>query len=283
MRQILLQIITLAFFLLLASCASIKHKNITYLDSSASLVLDAQEKVPTLSVFEPRQSKAKKPVVIFVHGGNWNSGNKEIYSFIGRNFAKKKVVTVIPGYTLSPIASYDVMAKEIAQAVIWTQKNITTYGGDPEEIYVMGHSAGGHLVALVATNPTYIKNPSQIISGVILDDAAGLDMYSYLQDYPPTASNNYDRTWTKDPAKWKEASPIYYLDKETPPFKIYVGLKTYSSIAKYNEIFLKELHKYQPAVRPTYLDKKHVPMVTQFFWPWTDRYNEIINFIKSIN
>lgn len=283
MRQILLQIITLAFFLLLASCASIKHKNITYLDSSASLVLDAQEKVPTLNVFEPRQSKAKKPVVIFVHGGNWNSGNKEIYSFIGRNFAKKKVVTVIPGYTLSPIASYDVMAKEIAQAVIWTQKNITTYGGDPEEIYVMGHSAGGHLVALVATNPTYIKNPSQIISGVILDDAAGLDMYSYLQDYPPTASNNYDRTWTKDPAKWKEASPIYYLDKETPPFKIYVGLKTYSSIAKYNEIFLKELHKYQPAVRPTYLDKKHVPMVTQFFWPWTDRYNEIINFIKSIN
>lgn len=136
MKQIPLHILTLAIFSLLASCASTKHNNIAYLDSLTLADLNLQEEgVPTLNIFEPRNNTiAQKPVVIFIHGGNWNTGSKEIYGFVGRNFAKNEVVTVIPDYTLSPQASYDVMAREITQAVIWTQDNIATYGGDPGQI-----------------------------------------------------------------------------------------------------------------------------------------------------
>ncbi|GAA0873122.1 alpha/beta hydrolase [Gangjinia marincola] len=263
-------------------CAGKSYKNIDYLANSdipATYKLE-EEHLPSLNVFAPPKAE-NAPVIIFVHGGNWNSGKKETYWFLGRNFAKKDIVTVIPGYTLSPRVNCEVMAKEIAEAVHWTKENIAQYGGDPEQIYVMGHSAGGHLVALISTNPTYLKNPSEYIKGVILNDAAKLDAYSLLQIDPPTAKFDYATTWTTSPTEWKNASPIYYLDEETPTMKVYIGTETYKSILFYNKAFLEELRQYQPDAEGIYLDKKHVPMMSQFVWPWNDRYKEIVEFIES--
>ncbi len=189
------------------------------------------------------------------------------------------MVTVIPSYTLSPNANFDTMAMQIAEALQWTIDNIKTYGGNPEAIYLMGHSAGGHLIALISTNPKYVEDKS-VIKGIILNDAAGLDMKSYLENYPPTTENNYKTTWTTDESKWKQASPVYFLSEDSPDFMIYVGLKTYPSITRQNKTFLEELNKFQPEVEPIYLNKKHVPMMTQYFWPWSGRYDEIVGFIK---
>ncbi|OBX22900.1 MULTISPECIES: alpha/beta hydrolase [Bizionia] len=267
----------LLFSILLCNCASRKIKDVAYL-KSADTKTTMQ---PALNVFEPKNSKAaKNPVVIFVHGGYWTEGDKNTYGFLGRNFAKSDVVTVIAGYTLSPNANYDSMAKEIAQAVNWTVKNIEKYKGDPEQIYVMGHSAGGHLIALIATNPKYLENKN-VLKGVILNDAAGLDMKTYLDKNPPTSEHHYDVTWTKDPANWKDASPIYFMDESMPPFLIYVGEKTYNSIISQNEAFVAKLKTYQPDIEPIFLNKKHVPMMSQFIFPWNKRYDEILQFIKS--
>ncbi|WP_026755865.1 alpha/beta hydrolase [Sediminibacter sp. Hel_I_10] len=270
MRSIRIMILLMA--LVLCSCASQKHKNIAYLNTEAP-----QEDLK-LNVFEPRDLESKRPVVIFVHGGNWNSGNKNTYGFLGRNLAKHDVITVIPSYTLSPQANFDTMASQVAQAFIWTRDHISEYGGDPAQIYLMGHSAGGHLIALVCTNPKYLDNP-KAIKGVILNDAAGLDMYTYLQEHPPTIANNYRSTWTTNPELWKQASPVYHLSEEMPPFMIYVGTKSYESIIRQNATFLNALQEYQPDVTPIYLNKKHVPMMTQYFWPWSNRYDEVLDFI----
>lgn len=268
-------ILCLSMLLSLSSCASKKYKNISYLTENNS----SKEK-PTLTVFSPRNSKHQNnPVLVFVHGGNWNSGDKKLYGFFGRNFAKKGVTTVIVGYTLSPNADYNDMANEVAQAVNWTKENISKYKGNPNEIFLTGHSAGGHLVALVGTNPKYLKDKS-IIKGIVLNDAAGLDMKHYLEEFPPTDQDDYLATWSNNPDKWEDASPIYFLDKSSPPFMIYNGSKTYESIKVSNERFLKELHKFQPDVEPIVLNKKHVPMILQYFFPWSNRYNEIIEFMN---
>lgn len=260
--------------LLMFSCASRKITDISYLTST-------QEETPFLNVFTPRKEATKKlPVVIFVHGGDWNAGNKDIYGFLGRNFAKNNIVTVIPNYSLSPNANYDTMAEQIAQSVQWTKDHIADYGGDEEQIFLMGHSAGGHLIALISTNPKYL-NDINIIKGVILNDAAGLDMKSYLEKRPPTNENNYDVTWTKNRENWKDASPVYFLSESVPPFLIYVGEKTYPSIKLQNQTFLNALQQYQPDVSPIYLNKKHVPMMTQYFFPWSNRYDEITDFIMK--
>jgi arylformamidase len=266
--------------LLYSSCAVKKHGDILYL-SQTKVQIKTDGNIPTLNIFTPRKfTETKLPVLIFVHGGNWNSGNKEMYGFFGRNFAKKDVVTVLPGYTLSPKANYDTMTKQIAQAITWTQKNITDYGGDPKQIYLTGHSAGGHLITLATLNPKYGINP-QSISGIILNDAAALDMYHYLQNNPPTEEEDYLTTWTASPKIWKAASPIYFLSEESPSFKIYLGSKTYKSIDTANRRFLEALHEFQPGVELDIVNKRHAPMVLQYLWPWSDRYEEILRFINE--
>jgi len=274
--RILIVILLLSISFLAGGCASRKVKDVSYIPSSGNPVKDT----PKLNIFMPGRSKEKLPVLIFVHGGNWNTGSKDTYGFYGRNFARKGVVTVIPDYTLSPQADYNDMAKEIAAAIEWTKQNIGKYNGDPDNIFVTGHSAGGHLVALAVMNPKYGIDP-MAISGIILNDAAGLDMKNYLEDNPPTAENDYLATWTNNPKKWQDASPIYYLNDKTPPFLVYVGDKTYESIKVANQRFLKDLKKYQPKTDIIHVNKKHVPMIVQYFWPWSSRFKETINFMQQ--
>lgn len=270
-------ILVLLNSLLLGSCVSKKITDASYLLSSKENTIA----VPKMNVFVPRNSKAKQlPVLIFVHGGYWNSGRKGTYDLLGRNFARKGVVTIIPDYTLSPNTDYDGMAKQIAAVIQWTKDSISKYKGNPNAVFVTGHSAGGHLGALAVMSPKYGIDPKSI-SGIILNDAAGLDMKYYLEGNPPTTEYNYITTWTNSPARWQEASPIYFLDKNTPPFLIYVGDKTYASIKTTNERFIDALHPFQPEVKVIPINKKHVPMVTQYFYPWSDRFDEVIDFMKS--
>ncbi len=271
MRYLFLISLLMAF----SSCSTKKFKNITYVTS-------VQNKPLQLNVFVPRKLKGEKlPVLVYVHGGNWNTGNKNTYGFFGRNFAKKNVITVIPSYTLSPEANYDQMASEIASAIKWVKNDIEKYGGNPEKLFVTGHSAGGHLAALATMNPKYeVKQGT--VSGIILNDAAGLDMKYYLEQFPPTTENDYLTTWTNDPKEWKNASPIYFLNDKTPPFLIYVGTKTYPSIKVANERFVKELNAFQKDVTPVLVNKRHIPMILQYFWPWNNRIDETVDFMNQV-
>ena len=272
-----LVIITLFIASLLVNCSSKKHTNISYQSTAA----ENNSNTPKLNIFVPRKSNTEQSqVLIFVHGGNWNSGRKGTYDLLGRNFARKGVITVIPDYTLSPEANYDVMTKQIAALIQWTKKNISQYNGNPNQIFITGHSAGGHLGALAVMNPKYGIDPKSI-AGIILNDAAGLDMKNYLEGNPPTAEDDYLATWTTNPEQWKAASPIYFIDKNTPSFLIYVGDKTYNSIKIANSRFLSALKPFQPDVTPIRLNKKHVPMVLQYFYPWSDRFEEILTFMKQ--
>lgn len=263
---------------LLFSCSVTKHKNISYLaEDSPNKVADIE--TPTMNIYQPKNKTDKKsPVLIFVHGGNWNSGKKESYGFFGKNFAREEVVTVIPGYTVSPNANYETMTKQIAESITWVQENIDQYGGDASQVYLTGHSAGGHLIALATLNPKYgIEEES--IAGIILNDAAGLDMYTHLLKNPPAEQNDYIATWTENPENWKAASPIYFLSDKSPKFKIYLGSKTYKSIDVSVRKFITELHKYQPNVKLDVLNKRHIPMVLQYFWSFSNRYDEILEFM----
>lgn len=269
------KIIYLGFgFLLLMSCRSTKYKDVVYGQSKNNEDL-------TLNIFVPKNSENKKlPVLVFVHGGNWNSGDKKTYGFFGRNFAKKDVITVIPSYTLSPKANVDEMTVEIASAVKWVQKNIATYNGDAKNLFVTGHSAGAQLVASAVLNPKFgIEEKS--IAGIILNDGAGIDMKDYLEKYPPTSEDNYLATWSSDPKNWHQASPINFLDKNSPPFLIYVGTKTYPSIKVANEHFVKKLNEFQPEVKQILLEKGHIPMVLQYFFSGSDRFKETTDFMQK--
>ncbi|MGZ4158995.1 MAG: alpha/beta hydrolase, partial [Bacteroidia bacterium] len=171
-----------------SGCAVSKHKDITYLPADAHLATDEMK----LDIFCPKNSIAKKDVFVFLHGGGWHSGRKSQYSFFGKRMARKGIIGVIVDYPLTPKANYNDMAITSAKAIKWVKENIDKYGGDPNRIFISGHSAGGHLAALISIEQKYfdsleIKNP---IKGVILIDAAGLDMEKYLLEQEAIGNTN---------------------------------------------------------------------------------------------
>ena len=257
-----------------------RHKNFVYVSADNNKGLAAQK----LNVFAPHKAKAAKPVFIFLYGGNWNSGNRKLYSFFGNRLARKGIVSVIADYPKSPKANYNDMAIDVATAVKWVKENIAAYGGDSNKIFISGHSAGGHLAALVTVKNTYfdslgLKDP---IKGLILIDGAGLDMYGYLKDENFEEGHTYLNTFTNDPAQWKAASPLYFLHNNLPPMLIYVGGKTYPSISESNEKFVKALPDFNAKFEYKILKgKKHVPMIFQFLNSYNKHYKEIVDFMNN--
>ena len=244
---------------------------------------DTNKSAQELNIFASSAKKKLKPVFIFVHGGSWNSGNKKLYSFFGSRMARKGIVTVIPDYPKSPKADYNEMAEDIALAVKWVKEHIAAYGGDNNRVFISGHSAGGHLAALVTIKEAYFKKLqlADPVKGLILIDGAGLDMYNYLKEENLPQGDSYYNTFSNDPNTWKAASPIYFLHNGMPPMLIYQGGKTYPSISSSNERFTDSLKHYDTKFTYHILPgKKHVPMITQFFNPYNKRYKEMLSFMK---
>jgi len=264
--------------------ASKRTKNIPYVLVNSAPNADPERHL--LDVYAPNRKPATAlPVVMFIHGGNWNSGNKNTYWFIGRRLAKQGVVAVIINYQLSPAVMVPEMANDCARAVQWATQHIGEYGGDPNRIYVMGHSAGGGLAALLATEDELFtrlgmdKNP---IKGAILDDPAGINMYDYLlkMEYPD--DKKYLAPFGKDPAGWKAASPLFKVRAGLPPMLLYTGERTYPSIIDGTKALRDKLQV--AGVKHQYRDlpgKKHVPMVTQLFWKRNIIYRDLLTLVNG--
>ncbi len=244
-----------------------------------------------LDVYAPRRkAAAPRPVVVFIHGGNWNSGSKNTYWFVGRRLAKQGVVAVVINYRLSPSVQVPAMADDCARAVLWATQHIGDYGGDPNRIFVMGHSAGGGLAALLTTDNTLFTKlglPKNPVKGAILDDPAGVDMYDYLQKMEYPNDEQYLVSFGKDPEGWRAVSPMQKIiqaenPKTVPPMLIYSGEKTYPSIDISTKKFQEKLKAM--GVTSQYRElpgKKHIPMVTQLFWKRNIIYRDLLAFVGA--
>lgn len=106
---------------------------------------------------EARDGGQAAPVLVFLYGGSWSSGTRGLYRFIGRAFADAGYVVAIPDYRLYPEVRYPAFVQDCADAIAWVEQNVAAHGGDPKRLAVMGHSAGAHMGALIATNPVFRK------------------------------------------------------------------------------------------------------------------------------
>jgi acetyl esterase/lipase len=209
-------------------------------------------------IFTPESDKPA-PVVIFAHGGGWVIGDKNLFGLyrgVARWIARQGYVVVTINYRLSPAVQHPEHCKDMARAYAWVRKNIKEYGGDPDRIVLSGHSAGGHLAALVGTDPEFLNDPELkltdadraalkgilSISGVyrILDEkefvkvTAGLiASVTGMVNLPQKAQtamgiaglfrpksqdiNPLQLAFGKEKATYEAASPINYVRKDLPP------------------------------------------------------------------
>jgi acetyl esterase/lipase len=120
---------------------------------------DADESRHRLDLFLPK-GRERYPVVLLVHGGAWLVGDNRccgLYSEVGRFLASQGVAAVLPNYRLSPGVRYPEHVKDVARAFAWVHAHIAGHGGRPDQVFLAGHSAGGHLVSLLATDETYLR------------------------------------------------------------------------------------------------------------------------------
>lgn len=111
-----------------------------------------------LDVYSPLHVADQAPIVVFFYGGNWNSGTRSDYLFVGEALASQGFVVVIADYRLYPEVHFPVFLDDCARAVRWAFEHAAEYGGNTSNLYLMGHSAGAYNAAMLALNPEYLGN-----------------------------------------------------------------------------------------------------------------------------
>ncbi|MFN8552853.1 MAG: alpha/beta hydrolase [Candidatus Obscuribacterales bacterium] len=172
-----------------------------------------------LDVYAPPKGTAKGPVILFAHGGGWKRGDKRQHGPKGAAYSSNGIVFISTNYRLAPNAMHPKEIEDIASAFAWVKAHAKDYGGDPNQIYVMGHSAGAHLVDLLATNEKFLAEKGlklTDIKGCISLDTASLDL-TERGALPGVASKMVAEMVTnafgKDPKVLTEASPLLQLHK----------------------------------------------------------------------
>ncbi len=178
------------------------ERNITYAEGKPE---DASKH--KLDVYLPAEPK-NSPVLMFLHGGYWRQGDRSQYTFLGNRFAQAGYVVVVPSYRLMPANPHPAQIQDVAAAFAWVHRYISKYGGNPNKIIVSGHSAGGHLAALLALDPEWLK-PFQLSSSAIraVVSLSGVYDVSHVAGFG-------------DDAARAAASPIRYVHADSPPFLI---------------------------------------------------------------
>ena len=185
---------------------------------------NAPARLNQLDIHTP-SGKGPHPVMVFIHGGSWRFGDKRMTGKKPEFFTGEGYIFVSINYRLSPAVLHPAHAEDCGKALAWIHKNIAEYGGDPKRIYVMGHSAGAHLAALIATDETYVKAGGADLSairGTILLDGAGYDIPTMVKSGELFAEGRYEKAFGESESTWRNASPVTHIanGKGIPPFLI---------------------------------------------------------------
>ncbi len=193
---------------------------------------DADSVRHKLDLYLPKGQK-DFPVLFFVHGGAWRSGNKDLYGPLGKTFAKNGIGTVIINYRLSPKVQHPAHIEDVAKAFAWTHRNIGKHGGRADQIFVCGHSAGGHLVALLGTCDSHLKAET-----LTTRDICGMIPLSGVYTITPVI---FKMAFGNDPEVCKAASPLTHVKGNHPPALVAYADKDYPFLDIMAEQLCKKL------------------------------------------
>lgn len=161
--------------------------------------------------------KANAPVIVFFYGGGWVKGTRQEYGWAARAYASRGFVVVLPDYRKVPSVHFPAFVEDAADAVKWTRDHAREFGGDPNRIAVVGHSAGAYAVAMIALDARWLRQagaPADTIKAAV-GLSGPYDFYPFTEMRGRDALGGWPRPW--------ETQPISFARADAPPMLLITG------------------------------------------------------------
>ena len=210
------------------------------------------------------EASTPKPVLVFAHGGSWRSGDPDDYGFVGRAFAPEGFVVVLAGYRLGADSVFPAIVQDTASLVAWTKRNIAQYGGDPEAIYLSGHSAGAYNVVMTALDRQWLDREG-------LDDGTikGVIGLSGPYDFFPFDSDSTKLTFGNTPDAETATQPIAFARGDAPPMLLMSGEKDTTVRPRNSRRLAQEITAKGGSVDTRFFpEMDHTAILTAVASPW---------------
>jgi acetyl esterase/lipase len=246
------------------------------------------------NIFSPNVKEKQFPTIIFVHGGSWKRGDRnhwyfDLYSKTAEFFATNGFVVVVPSYRLSPDVIFPSHANDVSDCLLWTNQNISKFGGDPNAIYLMGHSAGGHIVTQITVDLTFLKQRN--ISSDIVKACVGIcGVYNIHELSETFVSKKFivEPSFGYEVGNYKNSSPFHVElaenSKSTPFFFInaYYDL----GLEKHAVDLVKKLKEFgnSKVKHVTYSGTDHLSIIglgTSMGYAHPNMLEDILTFLKE--
>jgi acetyl esterase/lipase len=168
-------------------------------------------------LYAPINHYGKMPVLVFVHGGGWDSGQAENYEFVAKAFAAKGYLVYLPAYRHVPQIVYPAFVEDVAEVIKQASQTAGQYGGDGQRIFLVGHSAGGYNILQVVLNPQFLKNANvdPTIIKAVAALAAPADFLPLDSPKSRAAFGNYKPL--------EDTQPINFARSDAPPILLLHG------------------------------------------------------------
>lgn len=183
------------------------QRDVTY-DPAHQLAMD---------IYRPADA-SHAPTVVFFFGGSWKSGKRQWYAWVGEALAQRGLVVMIPDYRLWPKVKMDGFMTDGAHAVAWAHAHAGEYGGNPDDLFVMGHSAGAHIGALLATDAHWLNDV-----GMQPRQLAGFIGLAGPYDFLPLKKQDYIDMFGSTHEQQLLSQPVHFVNGDEPPMLLMQG------------------------------------------------------------
>ena len=170
-----------------------------------------------LDIYAPKNAR-HAPVVVFFYGGAWQDGKRQWYRWAGKVLAEHGLVAEVPDYRKYPQVKLDGFMHDAARAVAWTRAHAAQYGGDPHDLFLMGHSAGAHIGALLSTDAHWLEQV-----GMRPDQLRGFIGLAGPYDFLPLREQVYIDIFGHTHARQERSQPVAFVNGNEPPMLLLQG------------------------------------------------------------
>lgn len=223
-KNIMLSILGISILISSKTWADSIAKAPPALKTEISYTQGNMNKSQSLDIYRPVTQNKNLPVHIYVHGGAWIIGDKSSVKYRDAvTYLDNNIIVVSINYRLAGEAPHPAQVQDISAAVQWIYNNIAQYGGDPENMVLSGHSAGAHLVALLATHPDYLQQkglPNHVFKAVFCIDTAAYDLTA--NNLGRQLNRARRKTFGTDRSIWVDASPLTHASNDIEKSKFYI-------------------------------------------------------------